>query len=1043
MPSVQLTPPIDPKRWGVYAHTAPKKGIVSIDVDLGAGGLKPSTTSRGSNWLGRFSLTYMQRQFDQYLKLAAAIDQASQADPDIAHDPDVKAAQDALIEKIRGKAVQAKSLRWGDVGALLIRWDAAMKAAEFRKAGKIDARQKQALEQLDKSGPFQGDAQDLAKALLLPDKLPPRHASSNSKPSKLKAGAFETVFNSYLGESQDYAAVADTPELREEIQKSQVIRQREKEEQTAAAHKGLLAADPHAPLEMFEHFARNVTALNQLEADCHAYFAAKKPTRAQTEAMRTVASLGSIEPREAAAKFGANYVISGEKHLPPNIRRGLAALRALTMVNHYVTRGAMELRALEEIASQKESQNAAAREAQLKEFKGRCDELQKQLKKCVAQLSLLSHTLARVSDFDGMPPSQKLILRRFGDHFEAMSLYLSGQSLSQSGAPNEHGTAYQFASLGKAEPEAALKLLRGALVHAEHGAPSPVRSHSSKQLLSRASRATFSIEDTQVEAENAKHSADLVDELESLYPSTTSSANDDQDKARDAWSKLLDELEELGDAKDGKNRVRPTSQAMDEHLRAIKDAYHSEVSLRVDAPDPGALLDQRPGASTQDERRPAPAVLRSEAQQRIRNFSERFRAQADYLTKSPNELRQESIDPTTALRFHSALGKAPLPAEWVIDAPPLTRSKLPPDMQRGAAATYALTQGPALLAKLDEQALALVTQMNEEAQGSGPDGSTADRLASAAAAYRQAYETAVEWLESRSQHLLSAPFLQAFSDEDQHSLKQYGEGLATMARVLRHPESPEAQLLASAQPKEAVEPAQRSVLLQRELTDHTGRRLVKKRRSRKNSEPNNKNLRNKITRETSSELRPHLRALRRQTWANAAASSQLGIAHDGSSSDASMEQLISELENTKLMSPRSLSKSQRDQEQLSANAAQAERTVKRTGNGHSRPVSGDQISEIDSAPSTYKDVDDYLAGLEASFLSLYDGKTAPLQNPSIPEPPARKRSVSSPRTARKELTQLINTVEAEKRAADKAKLKKVKPEAAARASRTAALPPGV
>src|SRR5690606_38925260 len=113
---VQSISPLDPKQWGGYAHKASPKGVVRFAV--GPAGLKPCTTSRLPNWLGRFSVDYMKGQSRQYLTLINAIEQTTSADPSIATDVDVQTAQAELVEQIRSKAELAKSLHWQEITPL-------------------------------------------------------------------------------------------------------------------------------------------------------------------------------------------------------------------------------------------------------------------------------------------------------------------------------------------------------------------------------------------------------------------------------------------------------------------------------------------------------------------------------------------------------------------------------------------------------------------------------------------------------------------------------------------------------------------------------------------------------------------------------------------------------------------------------------------------------------------------------------------------------------------------------------------------------------
>lgn len=504
MPNLSL----DAKQWCLHAHKAKPSAIVGLGV--APGGLTPTTIARIPNWLARSSPKYQAQQAARYRLLADAVARASASDPDIAQDDKVQQTQEALIGLIEGKAMGCRNLSYGELGPTLVAWQAAMQAAEIKKATRIRTGGEQAIAQLEKSGAFQGDEADLAQAL--------------------------------VGLSQDCASVGLT--------------------------------GPQAPLATFTALATHVAALTRLEADCRAYFSAvqagKKPTRQQTEAMRTVASLGSIDPQEAKDKFGNTYVPPGTKNpnrLPLTIRQGLAALNSLKMLDHYLTRCAMSMRDLERLAQEPIPTDDALRQARLAEFKGRCNDLRKHVQTCAAQLSRLSQTLARLSsDFKGMPPSQRLILRRYGDHLEVLLRFVAGSSIPGSVAPNPYAAAYQFASLGKDEPEAALKLLSGALRHAQGGDAPPVRADRPQRLVSQDARTTFSLDDVQDEPAAPAIPAD--DDLAELM---------DELARRERLDQLIDHLEQLELDKSGKAPPRPTQAALEEHLRVIAGIDHTEV----------------------------------------------------------------------------------------------------------------------------------------------------------------------------------------------------------------------------------------------------------------------------------------------------------------------------------------------------------------------------------------------------------------------------------------------------------------------------------
>lgn len=634
--------PLDAQQWCLYANKASRSAVVALGANKDQ--LIPRTIGRLPNWLAKISPKYIAQQAYQYQDLADSFKQASRADDDMVNDQALQDALTKLLALIENKANLSdhNSLRWGELRPLLVQWRAALRAVEIKKAQRINHSCKATLTQLDGSGPSVGiQKEDLAKALLLPGPPPSQPASSDSAPSQLQVVALETVFNAVMDPPPDCSAVADTAEGKAAIQQKRELEQAASAAKAAAADKALSQAGLSDLQDVFMQAALHVRDLKRIEADCKAYFdvvrSGKKPSRQQTEAMRTVASLGSIELTEAEgkARFGSAYTAPGVKNhgqFPRDIRLGFAALNALTALNQILTRCcSMDLCELERMARQPVPQGKEARDAYFKRIEGLCGGLQKSLRTNVEELSTMSASLAQLSEFSSMPPHQRLILSRYGDHLEVLLQCLAGRSLPNSTAPNPYKAAYQLAELGKDQPKAARDLLSGALQYAEGDTQPPARSDASKRLVSQDSRVTFSIDDSEDKAENDRELATLMKELDPLYASTGSSIKNAQDQARDELAELLDELEELAERKDAKdlphtpaedmdtliddlehwddgraNSPRPTSQAMNQHMQVVNGLYRSEVpqSQAVDIPDPGSLLERRPTPSPREEQHP-------------------------------------------------------------------------------------------------------------------------------------------------------------------------------------------------------------------------------------------------------------------------------------------------------------------------------------------------------------------------------------------------------------------------------------------------------
>ena len=529
-------------------------------------------------------------------------------------DQTVAQAAEAVHELLSSTVVQCRWLHGSELAEKLEDLNRAVIAAEKRQAEALQSRAQRNVEQILQTAEA-GDPpspEQLAKSIFEAPGNPGEEVAFKHK-------VFEAILNEHAPVNGHYA-VGDPQKAAEE-----------REEMAARLEKGTKRLDKNDRAttnlaDAFTQLGLSTQRLADYQARCKDALTQEKVDADQLHALCALNALGQSPDVKKAMGSGFHARIKNDDP-HPGITLGQSVLIELgSLVNQVLTR--LPIPANEMLRNAKAYADAIENpkpqnppEQYRVAFRGACKEQLKSYEATLQKLLHVAHHLINASEhFPTISAELKQLLQEHGKCLLAVAAAVSDPAQA---ATLPYVSLCELAKRGQHDPQAALTLLLKAAQAATHPASSPAPATplqlTVQEPMERRSEPMSKEElDAQLDSLMAKFDQVRAQQGDGQHQDgradTGEPGEKDPSQAQPAdLDKLLDELEHWDD---GKDRPRPTSATVDEHLSEINKLYRSEVPEWVEVPDASKLQQPESPARTQPKNAELPPQRQKKAPSR-------------------------------------------------------------------------------------------------------------------------------------------------------------------------------------------------------------------------------------------------------------------------------------------------------------------------------------------------------------------------------------------------------------------------------------------